>query len=88
MHKLLTPCAKISAKSSSQKPGSEELDAKKASYFDENGIAFNTAASSSFALMIEESMKFARINQLQNYRYLIDSNFWWNSLTMHMTRMT
>ena len=29
-----------------------------------NGIAFNTVASLSFALMIEESMKFARQNPL------------------------
>ena len=41
----LTPCAKTSAESSSQKPGSKELDAKIASYFNENGIAFYTAAS-------------------------------------------
>ena len=39
MHELLTPCAKTSAESSSQKPGSKELDAKTASYFCENGIA-------------------------------------------------
>ena len=39
-----------------------------ASYFYENGIAFNTAASSSFALMTEESMKFARQNPLQSYK--------------------
>ena len=42
MHELLTPCAKTSAESSFQKPGSKELDVKKASYFHENGIAFNT----------------------------------------------
>ena len=57
MHKQLT-----------QKPGSKESDAKIASYSYENGLAFNTAASSSFALMIEESMKFARQNTLQNYK--------------------
>ena len=85
MQKLLTPCAKISAESSSKKPGSKELDAKIASYFDENGIAFNTAASSSFALMVEESMKSARQNQLQSYKVPIDSNFWMNSLIMHMS---
>ena len=39
LHELLTPCAKTSAESSSQKPGSKELDAKTASYFCENGIA-------------------------------------------------
>ena len=33
---------------------------KTASYFYENGMAFNTLASSSFAPMIEQSMKFAR----------------------------
>ena len=68
MHKLLTPCAKTLAESSSQKSGSKELDAKIASYFYENGIAFNTASSSSFAIMIEESMKFARQNPLQKYK--------------------
>ena len=31
-------------------------------------IAFDTAASSSFALMMEESMKFARQNPLQSYK--------------------
>ena len=51
-----------------QKTGSKELDSKLASYFYENGIAFNTAASSSFALKIEESMKFARQNPLQSYK--------------------
>ena len=35
-------------------------DAKIESCFHENGIAFNTTTSSSFALMIEESMKFIR----------------------------
>ena len=40
----------------SQKSGPKELDAKLASYFYINAIAFNTAASSSFALMIEESV--------------------------------
>ena len=75
MHELLTPCAKTSAESS---PGSKELDAKTASYFCENGIAsklllpqvslFKTAASSSFTLMIEESMMFARQNPLQSYK--------------------
>ena len=40
----------------SQKSGPKELDAKIDSYFYETGIAFNTAASSSFALMIEESV--------------------------------
>ena len=44
------------------------MDAKIVSYFCENGIAFNTAASLSFALMIEESMKFARQNPLQSYK--------------------
>ena len=52
----------------SQKLGPKELDAKIASYFYENGIAFNTAASSSFALMIEESMKFARQYPLQSFK--------------------
>ena len=37
--------SQTSSESSSQKPGSKELDAKIASYFCENGIAFNTAAS-------------------------------------------
>ena len=37
------------------------------SYFYENGVTFNTAAPSSFALMIGESMKFARQYPLQIY---------------------
>ena len=44
------------------------MDAKIESYFYENCIAFNTAASSSLAIMIEESMKFARQNPLQKYK--------------------
>ena len=60
----LTPCAKTSAESSSQKPGSKELDAKIASYLNENGIAFYTAASLSFSLIIEERMRLARQNLL------------------------
>ena len=44
------------------------MDAKIASYFYENGIAFNTAGSASFALMIEESMKFARQYPVQSYK--------------------
>ena len=74
MHELLTPCAKTSAESSSQEPGSKELDAKLESYICVNGIAFNTEASSSFALMIEyevrqtkSASKFARQNPLQRY---------------------
>ena len=75
---LLTPCTKKSAKTSltgTQKTGSKELDSKITSYFYENGIAFNAAASSSFVLMTEESMKlkiqfqkFARQNPLQSYK--------------------
>ena len=36
------------------------MNTKIVSFFYENGNAFNTAASSSFAVMIEENMKFAR----------------------------
>ena len=71
MDELLTPSTKKSVESSLmgiQKSGSKELDAKIASFYYENGIAFNIAASSSFALMIEESMKFARQNPLQSYK--------------------
>ena len=73
MHELLTPSAKTSAESSSQIPGSKELDAKIVSYLYENDIAFNS--SSSLALMIEESMNFARQICFKVTRYLIDSNF-------------
>ena len=47
----------------SQKSEPKALDAKIASYFYENGI--NAAATSSFALMIEESIKFTRQYSLQ-----------------------
>ena len=73
MQELLTPSAKTSAESSSQIPGSKELDAKIVSYLYENDIAFNS--SSSLALMIEESMNFARQICFKVTRYLIDSNF-------------
>jgi hypothetical protein len=52
----------------SQMSGSKELDAKIASLFYEKAIPFNVAAPSSFALMIDESIKFARHNPLQSYR--------------------
>jgi hypothetical protein len=71
MDEILTPCPVKSAESSMkdfQKSGPKELDAKIASFFYENGIAFNTAGSTSFALMIEESMKFARQYPLQSYK--------------------
>ena len=68
-----------------QKTGSKELDSKKTSYFYENGIAFNAAASSSFGLMTEESMNFARQNPLQTTKYLTTTNFLGNSLTKHMS---
>ena len=58
----------------SQKLGPKELDAKIASYFYENGIAFNTAASSSFALMIEESMKLARQYPVSKTGLLMDTS--------------
>ena len=47
MDKLLTPSTKTSVESSlmdTRKSGSKELDAKIASFYYENGIAFNTAA--------------------------------------------
>ena len=66
-----------------QKTGSKDLDSKIASY--ENGIFFNTAASSSFAFMTEESMKFSRQNPLQTTKYLTATNFLGNSLTKHMS---
>ena len=47
----------------SQKSGPKEWDAIMQRWcliFYENGIAFNKAASSSFAFVIEERMKFAR----------------------------
>ena len=61
MNEIGAPCPIKSAELSmtdSQKSGPKEFDAQIASYFFENGIAFNTAAFSSFALMIEESLKF------------------------------
>ena len=71
----LTPCAKTSAESSSQKPGSKELDAKIASYLNENGIAFYTAASLSFSLIIEERMRLARQNLLISCKVPNQLNF-------------
>ena len=66
MFKILTLCPIKSAESSmkdSQKSGPKEWDAIMQRWcliFYENGIAFNKAASSSFAFVIEERMKFAR----------------------------
>ena len=74
MDEILTPCPIKSAESSmkdSQKSGPKILGAKIASYFYENGIAFNTAASSSSALMIketQESMMLSRQYPLESYK--------------------
>ena len=67
MDTLLTPPTKKSVEGSfmgSQKSGSKEVDAVIASFFYENGISFNVANSSSFGRMIDESMKFAKQNEL------------------------
>jgi len=50
------------------KSGSNEMDARIASFFYENGIAFNVADSTSFVCMMDESMKFAKQNPLVNYK--------------------
>ena len=42
------------------------MDARIASFFCENGIAFNVADLTSFVCMIEESIKFAKQNPLQS----------------------
>ena len=44
------------------------MDARIASLFYENGIAFNIADSTSFISMIDESIKFAKQNPLQSYK--------------------
>ena len=48
--------------------GSKKIDARIASFFYENGIAFNIADSASFISMIDESIKFAKQNPLQSYK--------------------
>ena len=48
--------------------GSNEMDARIASFLYENGIAFNVADSTSFISMIDESTKFAKQNPLQRYK--------------------
>ena len=48
------------------KSGSKEMDKTIASFFYENGISFNVADSSSFARMLEESMRFAKQNPFQS----------------------
>ena len=50
------------------KSGSKEMDKTIASFFYENGISFNVADSSSFARMLEESMRFAKQNPFQSYK--------------------
>ena len=61
MDELLVTPSKQSVESSilESKSGSNEVSTKIASFFYENGISFNVADSSSFACMIEESMKYA-----------------------------
>ena len=46
------------------------MDNTIASFFYENGISFNFTDSSSFARMIEESMRFAKQNPFQSYKAL------------------
>ena len=60
MDDILTPCPIYEGFS---KIGTKRIGcnhAKIVCYFYEKGIALNKAASSSFALIIEESLKFAR----------------------------
>ncbi len=71
MDGLLTPPTKKNVESTftdSSKSAPKELEAKIASFFYENAIPFNVAASSSFALMIDESINFAKQNPLQSYK--------------------
>ncbi len=51
-----------------QKSGTKDLDAEIESFFDENAIPFNVAASSRCAFVIDESIKFAK----QSPNFLID----------------
>jgi hypothetical protein len=71
MDELLTSATKQSRNDSSigsQKSGSKDVDAMIASFFYENGIAFNVADSSSFQNMIDECMKFSKQNPFQSYK--------------------
>ena len=54
---LVTSPTKESVESPA-KSGTKEMDARIASFFYENGIAFNVADSTSFISMIDESIKF------------------------------
>ena len=53
-----------------QESGTKDMGAKIASLVYENGIPFNVAASSRFALMIDESIKTAKQSPLQNKKFL------------------
>ena len=53
---------------SSDLSGSKKIDARIASFFYENGIAFSVADSTSFISMIDESIKFAKQNPLQSHK--------------------
>ena len=66
MDELLVPPSKQSVESSVivLKSGSKEVDTKIMPFFYENGISFSKADSSSFACMIEESMKYAKQNSV------------------------
>ena len=61
----------VESVTASQKSGTKDLGAKIASFFYENAVPFDVAASSSFALMIDESIKLAKQSPLQNYKFLI-----------------
>ena len=55
----------------SQKSGSKDLDVKIESFLYEEAISFNVPALSSFALMIDESIKFAKQNPLQTDKHCL-----------------
>ena len=62
------------------------MDTKIASFFYENGISLNVADSSSFACMVEESMKYAK--QKSVIKPLPENGYQKISLTKHTSQLS
>ena len=59
-----------------------------ASFLYENGISFNIADSSSFARMIQESMRFAKQNPFKATMPLPANDYLGSSLTKHTGQLS
>ena len=66
----------------------QRMDKTLASFFCENGISFNVADSSSFARVVEESMRFANRNPFKVTNPLPANDRLGSSLTKHTGQLS